>query len=544
MANESLDRLRNRLSKLKDASIIDGRKVEEGVAQLVSMDIDLLTGLSMKDQKKPDGSTEKSEVARLGAFIRKHSPIVRDSVPEDLLAMSDFLALFPKPDDGSDYASHMDARLKELSVIAIQEGNEDAHELLAAATPHIKALAPRIMSAVDEHFKDKKTAQELGEKKPHFFMTVGGVAAGKSNAEKIANEECGKDNYVIAGLDMVRSMFDRQAINLATDNHNFDYKNIEQAGKLVRALVLERGREQGYHLLLDGSGIPYENRYAPILAAFKGDETTKFQYKTNVLGFDRTLYVHDPEKRSALDRESPRKALGDALFYQGMRLGRDLRSVPVKIIANNYASVPEAMLQASQDPNVDRFWLIDNNPRKNQEEMKPYILSFTTEITEEQLTTLDKLKGPQLKEAILAMDNEKVNKALQDKRYTPDELPPENWNFKVVAKIGDEYRIEVITDAERYLGTLEKGLFNMEADGPESLFKLTKPMSFDVEGLFQSNQRSLAVQPDKSIAIEEWFRVPYASTNSLAARRESCYEISGSLPVMRAFNPQGQGVAA
>ena len=133
---------------------------------------------------------------------------------------------------------------------------------------------------------------------------------------------------------------------------------------------------------------------------------------------------------------------------------------------------------------------------------------------------------------------------MQHERYNPDELPPENWNFKVVAKIGDKYRIEIITDAQRYLGTLEKGLFNMDADGPESLFKLTKPMSFDVEGLFQSDRRSLAVQPDKAVAIEEWFRVPYASANSLAAKKEPCYEISASSPVMRAINPQGQGVAA
>ena len=567
LANASINRLYDRLERMKESDAVDGTVKRKGKATLVSMDVDLLTGLSMLDTKNAQGIAVKSEVARLGAFVKKHSSGLRDDVPEDLVAMSDFLSLFSKPSAVGDVQAEIQARLEHLREIARtdKDADKDMEELIVAATPHILAVAPRIMAGVDEHFAGKKPAAELlrsseddkadkMHKKPRFIMTMGGVAAGKSNGEVIADEECGKDNYVIAGLDGVRSMFDTQAINLATDNHNFDYKNVEQPSKLVRALVLERGREQGYHMLLDGSGIPYESRYQPILAAFKGNDKSDYQYKTSVLAFDRTLYVHDPEKRVQLDRESPRKVLGDAFYYQGMRIGRQLRAVPVKIIANNYASVPEALLQASKDPNVDRFWLIDNNPRKKkgngegQEESKPYILSFTADITEDELRTLDKLQGAELKQAIIALgetvegrpERKKIFKAMHHKKYSPSDLPDEGWNFKVVGHVGDRYRVEFISDDKRYLGTMQNGLFNLEANGPEELFRLTKPMSFDAEGLFQNDRHALPIEPVENVAIEDWMRVPYAVRDSLAARKEPCYEISAASPVMRPIGAMGQ----
>ena len=79
------------------------------------------------------------------------------------------------------------------------------------------------------------------------------------------------------------------------------------------------------------------------------------------------------------------------------------------------------------------------------------------------------------------------------------------------------YRIEVITDAERYLGTLEKGLFNLDANGPEALFKLTKPMSFDVEGLFQNERHTLNMSPDQNISVDELPEIPCATQYSAAA---------------------------
>ena len=504
---DALQRLKQSLEAIKkevgknESGMIDGHQVQPGKATLVSMDIDLLTGLSLV------GGAD-SEVARLGAFITKHTHDIRQTFPADLTVMSDFLALFPEPGQSLD---HTDNALQTLRAIAASESNTAILELIDAAAPHIKALAPTIMKATDEAFAGRTPTQGI---QPRFFMTIGGVAAGKSNGEKLAREECG-DNFVTAELDMVRSKFARQAINLATDNHNFDYKNIEQAGKVTRALVLERGRKHGYNMLLDGSGIPYENRYAPILEAFKDNN-----YETNIFGFDRTLYVSDQQKREQLSREFPRKAPQDAFLQQGIRIGHFLRAVPVKIIANNYASVPEALLQASQDEHVDRFWLLDTNPR-DQGVMKPYILSFTAEVTLEQLEKLDKLQGEELKVAIVELEsgNTKIARALHHPDYQPVNTPGKQWNFKVVAKMKEtgHYRIEVITDAERYLGTLEKGLFNLDANGPEALFKLTKPMSFDVEGLFQNERHTLNMSPDQNISVDELPEIPCATQYSAAA---------------------------
>lgn len=565
-ARKSLEKLKRKLTRMKTAGTIDGRDAATGKAVLVSMDIDLLTGLSLKDTLNPDGSVKKkSEVTRLSDFINKHASEIRGSAPPDLVPMSGFLPLFPKPSEAGDYENVVKKKLSKLRRIAEREGNADMMDLIDAAGLQICTVAPRIMRAVDKDFVHKVTKgdKEVEEpiktqaqllkaadndedrkrhKKPRYFMTIGGIAAGKSNAEVIADEECGKGNYVLAGLDHVRARFDRQMINLATDNHNFDYKDIEQAGKLVRAIVLERARAQGYHVLLDGSGIPYEGRYDKILSAFKHDEKA---YKTNVIAFDRSLYINDPALREKLSREH--KAPKDALLQQGIRTGRDLRAVPVKIIANNYASVPEALLQASQDLNADRFWLIDTNPKKikspeggvpNQgggdDDMRPYILSFTAEITPEQLDRLDRLKGEGLQHAVAVLSqdsaseprNKKIDKALNHPLYKPDATQAQHWDFKVVNKTPEgNYRIEIITDSQRYLSTMEKGLFNRDANGPEALFKLTKQMGFDVEGLFQTQNGTLRMQPEREISVEEWPQIPFATPHSLAARHERCLRI-------------------
>ena len=493
--NDILAEVKGRLQRMQQSNRIDGREVKAGEVMLVSMDIDLLTGLSMV-------GGAKSDMARLGAFVREHADALRPGVAADLVGMSDFLPLFPNVGES----------LGSLRTIAENEKNSAIVSLIDTASPHLKAIAPRITEIANQQFEGKKTAQQLGQD-PHFYMTIGGVAAGKSNGEKIAAEECGgKNNFVIAELDGIRSKFDRQAINLATDNHNFDYANIAQAGKLVRAQVLERGREQGYNVVLDGSGIPYEGRYAPVLAVFK-----KKAYGTSVIGVDRTLYVHDPETRKKLDREFPRKAPVDALSQQGGRYGDSLRAVPVKMIANNYAAVPEALLQASRDPNVDRFWLIDTNPKKGREDTAANMLSFTIEVTGEQLDKLDELKGAELKAAIVNLGNDKVSAIMNHTKYSPDALPAEGWNFKAVAKIGNNYRIEVMTDAKRYLGTLEKGLFNTEANGPEELYKITRSMNWDVEALFQNDRHALNVQPDEHISINNRPEIPCATRYSLAA---------------------------
>jgi len=584
-ASKALTRLQDKLTDMKKAAKVDGREIQPEKVTLVSMDIDLLTGLSMRDVKNEEGVViKKSEVTRLGDFISAHSlktkncEGIRPDMPADLLVMSDFLALLPKPKHASEYNQRIDTALDALAVMAIKEDKADIAELIKAAKPHIKAVAPRVMDAVNGHFNDKKTAAELmgkakslgkaerGEEqrkhnKPRFFMTVGGAGSGKSNAEVIANEQCGKGNYVIAGLDHVRSMFDRQALNLATDNHNYDYKNVEQASRLVRAMVLERARKQGYHLLLDGSGIPYESRYAPIVAEFK-----KHDYKTNVLGFDRTLYVNDPDARKKWDQEhgsTPRKAISDVFLGQAIRLVRELRAMPVKMIATNYACVPDALLNASQDLNVDRFWLMDTNPKKmggkdtsakdsddtSANDIRPYILSFTTEITDRQLQQLDNMKGKELKRAIESMqkDNKKIYNALTHDAYKPDKTDANKWDFKVVgkdkakAKAKDRYRIEVITDSERYLGTLEKGLFNLEANGPEELFKLTRPMSFDVEGLFCNERGSLRMEADKNFNVDEWPQIPLATPHSLPAweKRGQRPVVGGSQSLPGAGNSRG-----
>ncbi len=523
-AAPALQRLQNRLKVMKESAEIDGHPLENGKATLACMDVDILTGLSMKESK-----TEPSETTQFGKFIKDHLKDIRGNVPKDLTSMSDFVALMPAPGEGSMDKAHLDAHLdkvfSKLAAIAQGEHDQNMLEIIQSAQPNVKAIAPRVMAAVEEHFAGKKTAVELGEKK-RFFFTIGGVAAGKSNAARRAKEICG-DHFVMAGLDDVRASFDAQMLNLVSDNHNFDYKNIEPVGKLVRAMVLERGREQGYHMLLDGSGIPYEGRFKPIVTAFKG-----LKYETNVLAFDRTLYVNDAEARRKSDQYDPSKqrhALSDALLSQGQRCGRDLRAVPIDIIAKNYASVPDALLQATADTNIDSCWLLDTNPKQAPDgsgRAKPYILSFTAEIGLDQLKKIDRLNGPALKAAIEQMAETdkggKLDTALHHDGFTPNKISDAKWNFKVVAELpNDRYRIEVISDDQRYLSTLEKGLFNIEATGPEELFKLTRPMSFDVEGLFQNNDRTLKMQPEP-ITYEPWPEIPKATAHSMPAKGLVC----------------------
>jgi hypothetical protein len=335
---------------------------------------------------------------------------------------------------------------------AARAKNDPALEnLITIAAPHLEAMMPLVEETADQPFR----GIEPPASGKHVYMTMGGSASGKSGLKRIADAECdGGKSLVVASLDDTRGECDRYWLYPATNNHNDDYKSVEQFGNSVRDLVTRRAMEGGYHLYLDGSGIPYEGRNDKVIKRFK-----EKGYRVSVLGAQAPLFVHDPKRRKELLGQGT--APDDALARLGARQAKQLRGLNPRIVVDKHIKFPLASRNAARDNHVDRFMIQDATAPDNK-----YTLSYVLVLDEEKTEKLAKLSGAPLKQALIE------SQLVPGWVVLPKNTHHENlYNIKVIRANADKtYRVEIITDIEQYISMVEKGLLKRDAKGPEALY--------------------------------------------------------------------------
>lgn len=490
---ERIGSISSRLEEMRHADEVDGKKVDMTMQPLFCMDTDLLTGLYIKSH----AAGEPSEMSRFKALAKKSGVIAADA-----MGMSDMLGFMP---DEAHRANQTPETIRDCireKFVRLREAAGDdrgMQNILARAERNMINIAPRVWESVEKAF----TKEDGSPKRPpaerhgsatekHFYMSQGGMGSGKSYAEEMAKTECG-DDLIVAGLDAVRSESQQYDLFLGTDNHNNDYKKLEEFGKLIRAMTIRRAMHDGHDLLLDGTGIPYRSRYKQVVGNFKEEG-----YRTAVLAADVPLYVDDAEKRAFLALSG--KTFDDALFRGGSRLTRTGRAVPLSAVSDSHMRAPEAIMNAARDENVDCFRLMDTAPALG----KSYTLSYVVEVNDEQINLLRQTPA------------NKMYEVLKGQHLIPDDVTvPEatdQFDFKIVRNLGEgHYRMQVVTDMERYLGVVQKGLYDRDVitnlqkgdyTGPEDYTRNT--LSFDVEGSFQNERGKLRTVPAKGVQEVQW----------------------------------------
>lgn len=488
-------RVYSKLEQLAAAEKVDGEPVRNNAGQmpLVSMDVDLLTGLRLI----PLPGESASELARMQQFMAKNG--VTEFI--DLIPKSMEVNIHVLPDEDkkerarAEICDAISGSMEKLKTKA--QGDETLIGLLERAQKKLKIMLPRVYEASDKAFLSEKTGRikppaRVSGQTPHLYVTQGGPGAGKSSFKPMVEKECG-DTLVVATLDDVRDQSDRYFLYLALNNHNDDYKAIDQFGNAIRSLTTRRAREGGYNLLIDGSGIPYQNRNDKTVKAFKDDG-----YHVSVLAAHAPLFVHDPSQRQSLLEQE--KLPDDVAHRIGQRLVSDLRGIMLDILVDKHTRFPIASRNAARDPNVDRFLIQD----VSGEYGKSHALSYTVEVTEPVLQNLRGKTGSALKQEI-------VKQKLVPAWVTLPAGDGDAYGFKVIRQQQDGgYRIEIITDMPQYIHMVQQGLLNRQASGPEALFD--NRLRCDIEHHFCGEGGRLKLQPPREVLIAPVHRFQPLST--------------------------------
>jgi hypothetical protein len=485
---EVCELIRKKLEGMAEADVIDGVKVKgaDGLhvpVSLVSMDVDQMTGLRMRSPK------DNSELKTFKSFIAKHGYAeLSDLLPKD------FNTNITRLTDGEKEAARDKLRTAIGRNIADLKdkaaGDDRLVALIERAGARLSQSLVHVYEATDKAFIDETSGREkqppAAGQKPQMYLSMGGTASGKSGLKRLAKNECGND-LVIASLDDARGEADRYWFYPATNNHNDDYKGVEEFAKAHRDLTTRRALAGHYNLFIDGSGIPYEGR---------NDKTTKqFRdegYSVSVLAAQAPLYINNTEMREQLSAEG--KTFDDSSFRLGKRLAKELRVVPMEIVAEKHIGFSIASRNAARDKNVDRFMIQDVSGPQGTDSTLSYVLTL----------------GRDDMKKIASLQDGALKKALVENNLVPDwvKLPEgegseKNFDAKVIRDNSDgTYRVEVITDIRQYVNMVQKGLLRRDAKGPEAWFDNT--LRSDIEGHFKGEDGKLQLQSPQGVAVSAW----------------------------------------
>ncbi len=490
-AKEIRQMVRDKLEDMSVAPTVDGLAVknyEGGHRQvsLVSMDVDLLTGLNTKLPK------EASELKNFKAFLAKNGYAeISDLLPKDF---NENITRMPDEAEKTKardmLRSHVALAIADLRTKA--SGNEALESLIDRAGQRLADTLPHVYEITDKAFlkNDGNEGKEpVTGSAPKMYMSMGGTASGKGGLKILAKKECG-DDIVLASLDDARADAERYWLYLATNNHNDDYKSVEEFAKAHRELTTRRALKGHYHLFVDGSGVPYEGRNDKVTREFKENG-----YNVSVLAAQAPLYLNDPEMRKQLSAQGLKPS--DSAGRLGDRLTDELRIVPIEIAAEKHIGFSIATRNAARDTNVDRFLIQDVSGPVGSS----YTLSYVMTLGREQMRDVAGLQGAALKEAMISkgLVPEWV-KLPEDKGANS---PEPSYDAKVIRDNHDgSYRVEFITNLRQYVNMVQKGLLCREAKGPEAWFNNT--MRGDIEGHFKAPEGKLLLQSPQGVAVTPW----------------------------------------
>ncbi len=426
------------------ASNIDGIPITDDAIPLFPLNVDLLTGLDVTTQL-PDVKEycrqHNTHILRLPQYIHDHK--------------DDFAGL---PDSLKKRLKHAEKRVIKTREI--------------------------IWKSVNEVFEGKSPVG--GGEEPKIFMTMGGTGSGKSNLAAIARKHT-NGNFVQASLDEARTRFsvyelyakvgrELSEIERARNNgkqvrtgHHFgDYIALETAAGFIREGIVERAKgyhgnheeipnpkvdeHKRYHLLYDGSGIPYKGKYDKIIK-----ELRKKGFGTYVLVADAPI-----DKAYARARERLK--------------GADGRAVPPKVIVEKHRGLPRSMRDAARDEYVDYFEILDTT----QDGIgNHYTLAHRKKMPLAKVKELEDARRTKTERP------DALYEALHRNNFLPEDLhhAPEGWQQRVEFVVVDHNhhaeerysKVLIITDAERMAAISRKGALNPDASGLKDLWSLHQP---------------------------------------------------------------------
>ncbi|NBX02679.1 MAG: hypothetical protein EBR02_01165 [Alphaproteobacteria bacterium] len=480
------------LKRLKEAKVIDGASLIDKKVRLFCIDEDLMTGLLMKPrsgEEKSELAIFKEAMANYGKVHKDFSNII-DFIPKD--AHPNFHDL--EPSEQATERKKIKAAIKVKMLEVAGEISPPAQELIKRAAPRLAETLEKVYECADNAFIGKEGRKKPAEK-PQVYLAQGGTGSGKGGLKKLAKKECG-DSLVVASLDDMRGDSDKLWLYPALELHHDDYIAVGDFGNAVRALTMQKAEQEKYNLFIDGSGIPYEGRNDKVAKQFKDRG-----YHVSVLGAQAPLSLYQPGSTS-------RGMFSDVVMLRaGARLQDELRFVPMKEVIKKHTGHPIAAHNAARDPNVDRFMIMDTSPVVNQS----YTLSYVVDIP-----------APVFDSGLGTLKNEQLHAALQQNHLIPnwvewpDRIPGEEKipagmtksELKVVGVKpdggkGEIYHVEVIINMPQYVNMVQKGLYNENAQGPESLFD--NHIKCDINGTFKGHEKGrLRLQPALGVGEVKW----------------------------------------
>ncbi|MBA8667300.1 zeta toxin family protein [Holosporaceae bacterium 'Namur'] len=294
---------KKKLFSISAKKVIDGIPIEPSKVPLVSLNHDILTGLS----------------------IDKELPILVNAIRKNNISMPEL------PEKINEIKSKEDNLVTNIA--------EKASERLVHTLKLIKHIA-------ENAFLSKQPTIEHD-----LFVTMGGSGSGKGLLNEIALE-ASDNNLVEASLDKSRYFSFIYKLLIACRHHNDDYKIIAQFAYVLRDTILNYALAEGYNLLFDGSGIPYKGRYDHLVEIFKNSG-----FRTHILVAETPFYlIHS--KNKGIDSYHK--------IINRFRYSKDHRALPWRIAIQKHAGQPQSQLNAACDKNVKSFLIIDTLPKKEK----------------------------------------------------------------------------------------------------------------------------------------------------------------------------------
>lgn len=427
-----------------EKTAIDGMKIgEDGSAPLFCLDVNILTGLRPTTHDQLKNLMEQVE-----------------GRPTPITSLNNHNSL-----------NNHGAVLRDKLLSAVK-GDARMEQVIATAYEHINAIVPTLDAARDDILKKAKP-----QTSPKFFMSMGGAGAGKTAVEEIVKATCG-DNFVVASLDQFRERSDLYKVLKAANHHADDYTVIEPFANSLRDWVTAGAREQKKNLLFDGTGIVYQPRYGKIVQSFK-----KEGYDTQVIGVD-TMLVAPPGRSAEFTFPAVKRIEG--------RFKSDKRALPWLVVSGKHSRMPESVLQALEDRNLDKFSVFSNDGKKGQH----YLVAESFDLPNEQLAPLQKAKADgtlhqlfsqQLMKEHPASTLKQLDGSIAEDGSTPNvtDMLKRNTQFGegnvtfVAYPRADSIRLLAVYDMQRFTDLMEKAQMNAQASDPKLLYSTApRSMSF------------------------------------------------------------------
>ena len=415
---------------------IDGIRIGEGgAAPLFCLDINMLTGMR---------SISHAELIELLIQCSGENAKIFD------LANNEFL---------------------KNKMIAAADGDSRLERTVEIAYQRLSKMASKI-----DNIKQAVFTGKTADLNPKMFMCMGGAGAGKTAVEEIAKAQCG-DNFVTASLDEFRKESDLYQVLTAASHHSDDYVYVEPFANRLRDEVADYARNHNINLLYDGTGIPYQPRYANIVEQFK-----RADFHTQITVVDAFLV-----KPKGREQELSRSCVIESVKARFEKTGRAL---PWVITVYKHVRAPRSFLYAMEDKSLDKISLFANDGEMN----KHYLVAESFDFSEQELKALQNhQRNGSLAEHLTLLIRDQQDSVLKTlAEGSPDnlnELMARNvhmveQNVAYLVSYGQETnRVLAIYNTQRLVDFVEKRQLNSNASGEEGLLHKPESMAFHVDPL-------------------------------------------------------------